>query len=225
MSSMSLYRNQQGAINGLLLPLILAVLFLVGAVVFGAWAFTSRQDYKNNVDDKIATAVTAAKKAEDVRKDAQFAEESKNPLKAYTGPSAYGSIVINYPKTWSGYVSDTDNNSPYVDGYFYPGVVPDTEAKTSTFALRLEVDSTSYSETLKRFQSSSRNGEVSVQPYSLPKVPSAVGSLVTGKIETDKKGYMVILPLRNTTLKIWTESDAFKADFDNIILPNASFSP
>ena len=95
-------RNEVGAINALLLPLILAVLVLFGAIGFGAWAFSSRQDYKNNVEAKIAAAVADAKVVEGKRKDAVFAEESKNPLKAYNGPSAYGSVTINYPKTWSG---------------------------------------------------------------------------------------------------------------------------
>jgi hypothetical protein len=222
---MSLYDNQRGAINGLLLPLIVAVLLLIGAVVFGGWAFTSRQDYKNNVDAKISTAVEAAKLAEDKVKDAQFAEERKNPLRAYNGPSAYGSVVINYPNTWSGYVSDTKTSDPYVDGYFSPGVVPDADEQSSTFALRVEVSSKSYSDSLRQYQSQSQNAKVTVQPYALPKVPSVVGSFITGEIENNKQGYMVLLPLRNTTLKIWTESDQYKADFNNIILPNASFSP
>src|SRR4051794_28439176 len=106
MSGMSM-KSEAGAINALLLPLLVALLLLVGVAVFGVWAFGSRQDYKDNVDAKIATAVASAKVDEDKVKDAQFAEESKNPLKTYTGPAAYGSVTINYPKTWSGYVRDT----------------------------------------------------------------------------------------------------------------------
>jgi hypothetical protein len=214
--------SQSGAINALLLPLLVALLLLVGVAVFGVWAFGSRQDYKDNVDAKIATAVTAAKADEDKVKDAQFAEEQKNPLKTYTGPAAYGSVTINYPKTWSGYVSDTDGNDPFVDGYFSPGVVPDTQDQKSSFAFRVQVSSQSYSESLQSFQN--QEG-VTIQPYSLPKVPTVVGVIVRGAIEQDRQGIMVILPLRNTTLKFWTESDAFTGDFNNIILPNASFSP
>jgi hypothetical protein len=214
--------SQSGAINALLLPLLVALLLLVGVAVFGVWAFGSRQDYKDNVDAKIATAVTAAKADEDKVKDAQFAEEQKNPLKTYTGPAAYGSVTINYPKTWSGYVSDTDGNDPFVDGYFSPGVVPDTQDQKSSFAFRVQVSSQSYSESLQSFQN--QEG-VTIQPYSLPKVPNVVGVIVRGAIEQDRQGIMVILPLRNTTLKFWTESDAFTGDFNNIILPNASFSP
>ena len=222
MSGMST-NSQAGAINTLLLPLLVALLLLVGVAVFGVWAFGSRQDYKDNVDAKITTAVTAAKAAEDKVKDTQFAEQDKNPLKTYTGPAAYGSVTINYPKTWSGYVSDSGNNDPFVDGYFSPGVVPDAQDEKSSFALRVQVSSQSYSETLQSFQN--QDNSVTIQPYALPKVPNVVGVIVTGAIEQDRQGVMVILPLRNTTVKFWTESDAFKNDFSNIILPNASFAP
>lgn len=218
-------QNETGAINVLLLPLIMSLLILVGVAVFGVWAFGERQDYKNNVDEKIAVAVEKAKTEEAKVKDAQFAEESKNPLKTYKGPSAYGSVVVKYPKTWSGYVVENSQSDPYVDGYFAKGVVPDVQADSSTFPLRLQVSSTSYSETLTNFESQAQEGSVRVKPYALKKVPSVVGSFVSGAISENKKGYMVILPLRNTTLEIWTESDSYKSDFDKIILPNLTFSP
>jgi hypothetical protein len=217
-------KSEVGAINVLLLPLIVSLLLLIGVAVFGVWAFGSRQDYKDNVDAKIATAVAAAKVAEDKVKDAQFAEESKNPLKPYVGPAAYGSVTINYPRTWSGYVADTSNDDPYVDGYFSPNVVPDVQDQKSNFALRVQVTSQSYTDSLQAYQNID-DGSVSIQPYALPKVPNIVGVIVTGAVEQDRQGVMVILPLRNTTLKLWTESASFKDDFNNIILPNASFSP
>jgi hypothetical protein len=218
-------RNEAGAINGLLLPLLVAVFLLLGAVFFGVWAYGGRQDYKNNVDAKIADAEASAKQAESQRKDAEFAEASKSPLKAYNGPSAYGSLIINYPKTWSGYVSDTTNNDPYINGYFAPNVVPDIQARNSSFALRVQITSRSYSDELKQFESYTQSGTASIQPYALPKVQSVVGAYISGELGNDKRGYMVILPLRNTTLKLWTESEQYKGDFNDLILANASFSP
>src|SRR5580693_3870832 len=110
--------NQDGAVGGLAISFGLAVLLLIAAIAFGFWAFGSRQDYKNNADVKINVAVQAAVQKEDVSKDAAFAEAAKNPLTSYHGPQAYGSLVVNYPKNWSGYVADTGQNSTLVDGYF-----------------------------------------------------------------------------------------------------------
>ena len=46
--------DQRGAINALLIPLILVIVFFLGAAGFGYWAFSERQDYKNNSDAKVA---------------------------------------------------------------------------------------------------------------------------------------------------------------------------
>jgi hypothetical protein len=217
--------EQSGAVNPLLLPLIVAVVLLVAALVFGFWAYGSRQDYKDNVDAKISTAVAGAKQAEDAVKEQEFAERDKNPLKTYTSPSEYGSIAIQYPKTWSAYVADDAQGSPYVDGYFQPNVVPDIEADNATFALRVQVVSSSYSEELKNFADEVSEGKASVQPYATPKLPKVVGSRITGEIDSDKTGVKVLLPLRDKTLEIWTESTKYKSDFDKIIMANLTFQP
>src|SRR5579884_4242072 len=116
--------NQNGGINGWLIALLFTVLVLIGVVIFAAWAYSGRQTYKNNVDGLINNAVASAKQKESALKDQQFAEASKNPLRTYNGPQAYGSLVISYPKTWSAYVDDTGQGSALVDGYFAPSVVP-----------------------------------------------------------------------------------------------------
>ncbi|HET7059792.1 MAG TPA: hypothetical protein VFH99_00520 [Candidatus Saccharimonadales bacterium] len=228
--------NQDGAASGLAVSLVLAIVLLVGAIAFGVWSFSGRQDYKNHTDAKIAAAVTVAKQQEGTAKDKQFAEEEKNPLKAYSGPQAYGSIILQYPKTWSGYVADSsssDNNSTTpVDGYFHPGVVPSITDQASVFSLRLQVLSQSYSQTLTDLNSAQQSqNPPTVKPYALPKVPNTVGVELTGTLPessngNDKKtGTMVILPLRSQTLELWTEGDQYTADFNNYILPNFTFSP
>lgn len=215
--------NQDGAVNVLLLPLILASLFLLGALGFGFWAFGERQDYKDNVDQKIAVAVVDAKKQEAVVKDKQYAEAAKLPFKTYNGPEQYGSIALQYPKTWSAYVAVSDGRgSTALDGYFNPDVVPDVNNDGNTFALRMEVVSNSYSEVLRSFQNKE---DITITPYALPKLPKVVGVRVSGQIEQEKKGSMVILPVRDKTLKIYTEADTYINDFNNNILPNLSFAP
>jgi hypothetical protein len=224
MSGMSV-RNQSGAINILLIPLILLGLFFIGALSFAAWAYQGRQDYKNNVDQKISDAVVVAKQQESTVKDKEFAEKEKSPFKTYNGPSAYGSISLQYPKTWSGYVSDNTGNDPYVDGYFYPGVVPTVTNEKAVFALRIQVVQQSYSDVLTSFQNSVDEGKITVSPYKLPKVPSVVGSRLEGQVENEKTGTMILLPMRDKTLKIWTNAVQFRGDLDTYILPNITFSP
>lgn len=218
-------RNQDGAANGLVVSLVFAVVMLVAATAFGGWAFMSRQDYKSNTDAKIKDAVIIAKQEESTAKDKQFVEKEKNPLRTYKGPDSYGGVTIQYPKTWSAYVQDTGSGSNPVNGYFNPSYVPSTDGQGSTLALRLQVTNQAYAQTLNRFTSLQKSGKVRVTPYVLPKVPSAVGVQVTGEIESNKQGTMVILPLRAGTVIIWSEGSQYQSDFQNIILPNATFVP
>lgn len=225
--------NQDGA-SGALVSLVLTIVLLIGAIAFGIWAFGSRQDYKNNTDAKIADAVTIAKQQESAVKDKQFAEESKNPLTTYSGPQAYGSIILSYPKTWSGYINDTSSdgssNTP-IDGYFHPGLVPSISQSSSVFSLRIQVISKSYSEVVNGITANGSQTPPKVQAYAFPKVPNTVGVKVTGALPISsgdsgqKMGTMVILPLRSQTLELWTETDQYQSDFNKYILPNFTFSP
>lgn len=217
--------NQDGAINGLVVSLVLAVLLLIGALAFGAWAFNSRQDYKEHTDNKVNAAVTVATQQESATKDAQFAQEAKKPLKTYQGPEPYGSLLVSFPKTWSAYVDDTGTGSSLVDGYFAPGVVPAAAAPHSVFALRVQVLNQAYAQTLQSFSSQQQSGKLTVSAYALPKLPKIVGVEAVGQITNTTNVTMVVLPLRSNTLEIWTEGNQYLSDFNNNILPNFSFSP
>lgn len=217
--------DARGEMNVLLIPLIVTVLLLFGAGGFGYWAFAGRQDYKNNVDQKINTAVTIAKQQLSTQKDKEFAEQEKNPLKTYTGPEAYGTLKIQYPKTWSAYVAEQDNGSTPIDGYFQPNVVPDVTDQTQSFALRVQVVQQSYDSILQNYNSDVQAKTVSAKPFALPNVPKVVGVRLEGAIQPQKQGSMIVLPLRNQTLEVWTEASVYKSDFDNIILKNFTFSP
>lgn len=216
--------RQDGAINILLLPLIVVILLLIGAAIFAFWAYGGRQDYKNNVDQKVAVAVSAARKAEDTKNAADYAEAAKNPLTTYTGPADYGLLKVSYPKTWSAYIGQSGGGDVVIDGYFYPGYVPDITGSTS-YALRVQIINQSYSQTLQNYTQSAQLGSVKVAPYSLPKLPSIVGSQVSGALSQTKNGTMIILPLRDKTVEVWTEASQFQNDFTTYILPNLTFSP
>lgn len=222
-------RNQDGAVNAVVISLIFAILFLIAAVVFGAWAFMSRQDYKDNVDAKISDAVVIAKQQESTAKDKQFVEKEKNPLRIYKSPDAFGGVTIAYPKTWSAYVAEVSstsgNGGTPVDGYFNPSFVPSVSDTNSIFALRLKVLGQPYATVLSQFTSLQKAGKLKISPYALPKVPSVIGVRVTGTLPGNKTGSMVILPLRSQTIELWSEGSQHQNDFDNIILPNASFLP
>ncbi len=200
------------------------LMLLVAASGFGIWAYLGMEDYKTNADQKIAEAVKVAEERKSAEKDAQFLEQEKLPFKLYQGPAAYGSLAIQYPKTWSAFVSEKDSGSTPIEGYFHPNYVPGIH-RDNSYALRVEVSNTSYADELKRFDSAVKQGKATVQAYVSQSSPSTVGARIDGEIASKKQGAMVMLPLRDKTLKMWTESEQFKGDFDGIILKNFGFTP
>jgi hypothetical protein len=199
-----LNHNQDGA-SSVGLSLVISIVLLVAAIGFGAWAYSGRQDYKNKVDSKISVAV----------------QQEKSPYSTYDGPEAYGSIVLQYPRTWSGYVDTSGSDYP-VDGYFNPGVVPSITSQSSVFALQVRVLNQSYSQTLQSLQ---QNG-VTSQAYALPSLPKIVGVELSGPIASNQTNEtMVVLPIRADTIEISTDGTQYLNDFNNTILKYFSFSP
>lgn len=218
--------TQAGAINLLVIPLILITLALFGVAGFAYYAYGQSQDYKNNVDQKISVAVDESSAIVSEQKDKVFAEKEKSPYDVYTGPAAYGSLRIQYPKTWSAYIDvpSGQTNKP-VNGYFSPGQIPSINEPNNSFALRVYIVQQPFDAVVKPFQTKLKAGTVAIQPYQSPNVPNSIGVRVDGEVQNKKQGSMIILPFRDKTLQMWTESTDSRADFDNIILPNFSLVP
>lgn len=211
-----------------LVPMIALSVLLLASIGFGVWAFMGMQDYKNNSDQKSAAAVAVALEEQKTKLDGEYAEKSKQPFETYTGKSEAGSVTFNYPRTWSAYVVE-QSEGQQVNGYLHPGFVPATNNSSLAFALRVEVIDQDYPSVVKQFESSVKSGKVTLAPFSAAKVPAGLGSIITGQIlpsRTNVVGTLVVLPIRDKTLKLWTESNsAFGADFTNTVLPSLSYIP
>jgi hypothetical protein len=216
--------DQKGIVDVWFLAFALTLILFFAAAGFGIWAYHGMQDYKNNVEPKIADAVAKAEQATSSKKDQEFVEKEKQPLRTYTGPSAFGSISISYPKTWSVYADESAQSSNPLDASMNPGFVPGLQSGDSV-ALRVQVLNSSYADAVRSFDSQVKNGQVTVVPYAVAKVPSVTGIRADGVIADKKEGAMVVLPLRDKTVKVWTESSLFVGDFNNIILPNLTLVP
>lgn len=223
------YNSSAGGGRRILTTVILVVL-LIASLGFGGWAYAQMQDYKNNSDKKAAAAVAAAAKTQAAQLQAQFDEQSKSPSKTYVGSSTYGTITFNYPKTWSAYV-DTSNQSQPINGYFHPNVVPGVQTKTA-FALRLQLQSTDYSQVLQQYQSQISTGKVTARAYVPPKLNGVAnvqpGTLLSGAVNSSdqtQSGTMLIIKVRDKTLEIYTESNDYLNDFNNTVLSSLTFAP
>jgi type II secretory pathway pseudopilin PulG len=217
--------NKDGFISGLAVAVLVLSIVAILAIVFGIWAYNGREKYKNNTDQLIAAAVANEKNNEAALLQKQFSIEQQNPYVTYTGPQEYGTVQISYPKTWSGYVDTSGADGNPVDGYFNPGVVPAIGSNSSIFALRLQINSNVYSTNLANYTAEQQSNNLTIVPYALKRVPSVVGVMISGQILPNAKGILVMLPLRTTTLEIWTESMQYANQFTSQILPSVTFRP
>ncbi len=211
---------------GLIIGLVVVCLLFIASVVMAILFYSQMLDYKNNSDKKSAAAVALAQEQQKKELEAQFAEQSKEPLTSYTSPASYGSVVLAYPKTWSAYV-DEAGGSNTIEAYFHPGYVPsDKNSGEGAFkyALRAQIVQSTYAQQIQPYDQYIKKGEAKATPISgLP--GGATGIRIEGKISDKATGSVVIIPVRDKVLKIWTEGEVYKNDFNNFVLKNLKFNP
>ncbi len=212
--------DQRGEINPLMLPFVIVMIIALGFGVFSVWAYSNYSNEKNNVDIIVAEAVAEAEAEQEVALRAEFTEEAKSPYKTYMSPTSLGSVKIVYPKSWSAYVDSKETSGVRLDGVFHPDYVP-AESSGVLFGLRTEIDSSDYTTVIKRFEDDVEEGTVKAKAVT---ISGATGTRFDGEIDRDFTGAMVVLPLRDRTLKVWTESNDYLSDFNHVI-DNLTYSP
>jgi hypothetical protein len=91
--------------------------------------------------------------------------------------------------------------------------------------LRFQIIGDSYSNVLGQYASAISQGNLRATPYQPPLVKGAsVGVRLNGQLSANTSGSMVIIPLRNVVLEIWTDNPSAAGDFNNVI-SSLTFSP
>lgn len=216
--------HESGAVQtATIVSIVLGLLFVI-SLAFGLTMLVGKNDLQNSIDKKVQQQVSGAVKDAEVAKDATFAEEQKSPVKSYTAPSTFGTATVAYPKTYSAYIDESSGGNSAINAYFHPNVVP-KEDRSITFALRMQVVQASYDSQVKLFDTNLKSGKVTVKPFRAANVASVMGVRVDGEIATGKQGSMILIPLRDKTIKIWTENKEYVADFDTYVVPSINFVP
>jgi hypothetical protein len=217
--------NTKPSVGLVVTIVILTLLFLLSAVLAGVF-FVQMQDYKNNSDQKSAEAVVLAKEKQKKELEQVFAEQAKEPLVNYTSPADLGSVVVAYPKTWSAYINEKGSTQP-LDAYFHPNYVPASSGGSNesfNYALRAQILQQNYQTVADEYKDEIKAGKVTVTPLTgLP--AGGTGIRVDGEIASKKNGSLIIIPVRDKVLKVWTEGDQFKNDFNNFVLKNLKYNP
>jgi len=207
--------NQKGVINPLVIPLVLSVIAVIGLGVMSFIYYGNYIDQRDNVDKKVASAVEEAEFNQKKKLEAEFIQREKIPNDSYTTPSIYGSVKLTYPKTWSSFVTDSGSTLDY---YAHPAYVP---AKGVNYALRMNIASKDFASEVKSLEQKVKRGDLKAVSIT---VAGVTGTRLDGILKKDQVGTIVLFPLRDKTLRIWTENPDYAADFENV-LKLLSFSP
>jgi len=202
--------------------LITTVLLLVSTIALAIATFNYYGRYKterDTVEAQIEQAVTDAKSIQETELNTQFQEQLKTPYAVYSAPAELNGIAITHPKTWSIHAIEDAASDTSLIGYGHPGYVPDTRGDTK-LALRFKLERRAYEDAVDAYESGIKSGEVSAKAVI---VNGIKGLRLTGEIERGLNGIMVILPIRDKTLSIWTQNQSYAADFDDIIIAKLKF--
>lgn len=213
MTSMNRLQRERGAANTwfILSIVFIAMTLIVGGVL--VWALLNYFDQKDNVDTKVATAVSAAVKEQADKDAADFEKEEKLPNRTFAGPDDYGSVTFDYPKTWSVYIDKDAGSGGIYQAYLNPVSVPPVSQSTQ-YALRVTIESKDYDQVVKSYDALVKKGDLTA---SAVKASGEDGTRLDGAFTKDIRGSAVIFKIRDKTLTIRTDAQTFKGDFDALV--------
>ncbi|HSW81098.1 MAG TPA: hypothetical protein VLG40_01760 [Candidatus Saccharimonas sp.] len=202
----------------LVLSVVFGVLFVLatGAAI---WAFVNYMDQKNNVDAKISDAVGVAKTAQQKVDQAAFTEQEKLPTRTIKAPDELGGLSLDYPKTWSVYLDQNGDNGNY-EAYMYPLAVPSLQT-APPYALRVSVLQSSYESNVNFYQDLVKSGKLTATSV---KINGTDALRLDGSFTNTINGSMLLVKIRDKTVRIATQSTTFQSDFDKIVVPSIKFN-
>lgn len=211
---MKIDKKERGSVNGWMVGTIGCLILFLIAGSLAIWAYMQYSHEKSNVDSKVAIEVAKGKSEQAESDQKKFSEEAKNPRIEFVGPSEYGRVSFMYPKTWSVYIENDGSNRGDYKAYLNPVAVPSASNKASRFALRLEIINKNLDTVLNDYQSRLKKGELTSSSTEFNGISA---TRIDGTFEKELRGSVVLMKVRDKTIRFSTDADTFKPDFQTIL--------
>lgn len=208
------YSFKPGAVNGWMITALVGIVLFLLASVAAVWLFLAYNEQKTDVDGKMKVAVAEAKKEQASEDRKQYLEESKNPRLEFVGPADYGRVSFMYPRNWSVYVDKDGVDRGDYKAYLHPAVVPPASSKDSRFALRVEILNQDFDAVLRQYESLLKKGDLT---SSTPEFNGNASTRIDGAFSKELRGSVVLMKVRDKTIRFSTDADSFKPDFQSIL--------
>ena len=207
-------KKERGSVNGWMVGTIGCLILFLIAGSLAIWAYMQYSHEKSNVDSKVAIEVAKGKSEQAESDQKKFSEEAKNPRIEFVGPSEYGRVSFMYPRTWSVYIENDGSNRGDYKAYLNPVAVPSASNKASRFALRLEIINKNLDTVLNDYQSRLKKGELTSSSTEFTGISA---TRIDGTFEKELRGSVVLMKVRDKTIRFSTDADTFKPDFQTIL--------
>lgn len=204
--------------------IVIALFVIISLVLLGTtiWSYSRFADERDNTDKKVVAAEARAREDQRVETTLELEEANKLPFRTYLGPANLSGIKVSYPKSWSAYV-DEANSSATVELALtlHPNIIQ-AFSVDSRYAFRLELVDSPYSDVTLQYERLVETQQIQAQGFELLET---TGVRFDGEISNAVFGTMIILPIRDKSLKVWTESNDYLDDFETIVTENLEFNP
>jgi hypothetical protein cdivTM_09948 len=213
---MNTRRNlEHGAINGSIFAIIALVILVLVFGSFGVWTYVNYLDQKQNVDAKVEEATAKAVLENSKKLEADFEKKEKEPMRQFAGPSDYGRLTFDYPKTWSAYQATDVSKGGGVTyhAYLNPIYVPPV-GDNQKIAIRITIEQKTYDQAVAAYDKEIKKGSLKSSVYA---DGVHTGTKIEGNFNADVYGTAVLIKMRDRTLTIRTDGDVFKADFEALL--------
>lgn len=207
-------KKERGSVNGWMVGTIGCLILFLIAGSLAIWAYMQYSHEKSNVDSKVAIEVAKGKSEQAESDQRQFLERAKDPRIEFVGPSEYGRVSFMYPRTWSVYIENDGSNRGDYKAYLNPVAVPSASNKASRFALRLEIINKNLDTVLNDYQSRLKKGELTSSSTEFNGISA---TRIDGTFEKELRGSVVLMKVRDKTIRFSTDADTFKPDFQTIL--------
>ena len=207
-------KSERGSVNGWMVGTIGCLILFLIAGSLAIWAYMQYSREKSRVESKVAFEVAKGRKEQAESDWRQCSEQTNSQRIEFVGPAEYGRVSFMYPKTWSVYVANDGSDRGDYKAYLHPVSVPSTTNKNSRFALRLEIINKNMDTVLNDYQSRLKKGELTSSSTEFNGISA---TRIDGTFEKELRGSVVLMKVRDKTIRFSTDADTFKPDFQTIL--------
>ena len=207
-------KSERGSVNGWMVGTIGCLILFLIAGSLAIWAYMQYSREKSSVNSKVAIKVAEGKREQAEYDWRKCSDDAKNLRVEFVGPTEYGRVSFMYTKTWSVYIANDGSDRGDYKAYFHPVSVPSITNKNSRFALRLEIINKNMDTVLNEYQSRLKKGELTSSSTEFNGISA---TRIDGTFEKELRGSVVLMKVRDKTIRFSTDADTFKPDLQTIL--------